>query len=279
MGSMLHQPASFRLRVVAVWGVLLLAICNAVDWHLVQRAARPSDVYFANFLGVAQSTKMSPRRSTEPPAQPPANARAIPADAIASLNHRWNSIWRADAAAAEANVATLDVAADLVERAKRGDLDATADLVGAATWCLAGGPLVNVADFVGNRRQPCYERFGDTLASREALERAVFGWVLQLAAAGLDDAALYASAMLRGNGNRVLAENEGDGAIQEQQKAQLLGQLQTLAERGSADAASELHGHWSGASEFRLRDDGLASYYAALTQRLDPERDLLAVAQ
>lgn len=63
------------------------------------------------------------------------------------------------------------------------------------------------------------------------------------------------------------------------QRALLIGQLQTLAERGSADAASELHGHWSGSSSFRLNDEQAAHYYAKLTEKLDPERSLALVAQ
>jgi hypothetical protein len=278
MGSLLHTPEKLKLSTAAVWAMLLLAIWISSEW---QRAARVPKMNGTLDTSASTNKNLGDMIAliTQRDGASVTHTRAIATDAIAALNHRWDAIWSTDVSAADANVATLDIAVDLVARAKLGDLDATADLVGAATWCIAGGPLVNVTDVVGNQRRPCFERFGDEFASRALLERAVLVWVLQLAAAGLDDAALYASAMLRGNGADLRADIDNDPTTREQQQAQLLGQLQTLAERGSADAASELHGHWSGASAFHLRDERLANYYAALTQRLDPARELVASAQ
>jgi hypothetical protein len=278
MGSVPYTPEKLKRSSAAVSVMLLLAIWLSSEWQSAEHKRALNGT-----LHVAASTNRHVggviALITQHDTPSAINRRAVATDAIAALNHRWDAIWSTDVSAANANVATLDIAVDLVARAKLGDLDATADLVGAATWCIAGGPLVNVTDVVGNQRRACFERFGDEFASRAQLERAVLVWVLQLAAAGLDDAALYASAMLRGRGADLLADIDNDPTTREQQQAQLLGQLQTLAERGSADAASELHGHWSGASAFRLRDERLANYYAALTQRLDPARELVAIAQ
>jgi hypothetical protein len=201
---------------------------------------------------------------------------AVNAAALEHLRARWDSLWSTDVSAAERNVATLENAVELIERANRGDLDATIDLVGAATWCTAGGPLVNVNDAVGDTRRPCYERFGHALASRDSLERAAFVWLVQLSTAGLDDATLYASALLRGQGADLTGGLDQDDDVRAQQHAQLLGHLQTLASRGSADAASELHGHWSGDSTLNLRDDALGEHYARLAERIDPARTLAA---
>ena len=200
-------------------------------------------------------------------------------DSLGQLRRRWDAAWSTDISAAELNVAHLHHAAELIERAERGDLDATVDLVGAATWCLTAGPLTTVTDQVGDDQRACFERFGADLASRERLERATFTWVLRLAAAGVEDATLYASALTRGIGPDLLGGPDRDSDTRDMQHALLIGQLQTLAERGSADAASELHGHWSASSAFRLNDEQAARYYAKLTEKLDPEGSLAMVAQ
>lgn len=191
---------------------------------------------------------------------------------LVEVQQRWEAIWSTDISAAERNVSNLQNVDVLIHRAERGDLEATVDLVGAAMWCLTGGPLTNITDQVGDEARACFERFGTSLQSRERLERAAFTWVLQLAAAGMEDATLYASALTRGIGPDVLGGVENDLDTRASQRALLIGQLQTLVDRGSADAASELHGHWSGGSAFRLRDEWLVLHYAQLTERLDPAR-------
>jgi hypothetical protein len=208
----------------------------------------------------------------------PANA-VIAATSLAAVRVRWDSIWSADVGAAELNAVSLNNTAALMERAEQGDLEATVDLIGAATWCLAAGPLANVTDQVGDERRPCFERFGVDLASRERLERASFAWVLRLAAAGVEDATLYASALTRGMSADMLGGPDAETALGADQRALLISQLQGLAERGSADAASELHGHWSGLSAFKLADVQLVRHYAELTERLDPARNLAFVTQ
>jgi hypothetical protein len=200
---------------------------------------------------------------------------ASSAASLAQIRDRWEATWSTDVSASEIHVAHINSALALIARAESGDLEATVDLIGAATWCLSGGPLVNVSERVGNEQRPCFERFGESLASREKLERASFAWVLQLAAAGVDDATLYASALLRGVGPDVLGGAQVDEDVRQTQRALLIGQLQTLADRGSADAASELHGHWSGQSALQLRDERMAAFYGALTERLDPMRSLV----
>lgn len=203
----------------------------------------------------------------------------IASSSLTSVRNRWDASWSTDVAAAESNVANLYNTASLIERAERGDLEATVDLVAAATWCLTGGSLTNVTELVNDERRPCFERFGDGLASRQRLERASFAWVVRLAAAGVEDATLYASALSRGVGPELLGGPDNDSDIGDQQRALLIGQLQTLVERGSADAASELHGHWSGSSALRLADERLTRHFAALTEQLDPTRSLALVAQ
>ena len=220
------------------------------------------------------------RESVSTPRDRRASAAAVVASSsLAAVRNRWDASWSTDIAAAELNVANLYDTATLIARADRGDLEATVDLVAAATWCLTGGSLTNITELVNDERRPCFERFGETLASRVRLERASFAWVVRLAAAGVDDATLYASALTRGVGPELLGGPDNDPDIGEQQRALLIGQLQTLVERGSADAASELHGHWSGSSALRLSDQRLTRYYAALTEQLDPTRSLALVAQ
>lgn len=226
----------------------------------------------------------SPAIATEraiPASQGLPSAAMVPtsANALADVGLRWDATWSTDVSAAALNVANLHHAEALIHRADAGDLDAAVDLVGAATWCLNAGPLAYVTDQIGDHARPCFERFGADLQSREQLQRASFSWVLRLVAAGLDDATLYASARTRGIGPDLLGGPNGDDEIRDSQRALLIGHLQTLAERGSADAASELHGHWSGASAFHLADERLASYYAQLTERLDPARNLVVISQ
>lgn len=117
---------------------------------------------------------------------------AIPTspDSLRQLRQRWDAAWSTDISAAELNVAHLHNAAALIERAERGDLDATVDLVGADIWCLTAGPLATITDPVGDDQRACFERFGADIASRERLERATFTWVLRLATAGVEDATL-----------------------------------------------------------------------------------------
>jgi hypothetical protein len=282
---------SLKTRIFAVCVVCLLALAlrliphtTLTSTHAINTAAvEPNRGAFgaliaADFLTVA------------PTAPRPATSSAT----LSSVALRWDAAWSADVAVADANVANLHIAQALIARTAAGDLEATVDLIAAASWCLSGGPLVTITD--GNAsstditesgepltesRRPCYERFGESLASRAELERAVFAWVLRLAAAGVDDAALYASALIRGTGPDLLSNSNAEMGsatdVRQTQRELLLSQLQTLAERGSAAAASELHSHWSGDSAFHLRDPGLANYYALLTERLDPTRSLALV--
>jgi hypothetical protein len=263
-------PSKHRLDAWCV-AFLLLIVLHALGERFVGTATGVDQALPPS----ATATRTHTRVGIDSHKENTSMARAQFADPIDALRQRWDAIWSTDVSAADANVAALDIAAALIARAERGDLDAVADLVGAATWCVAGGPLVNVSE-VGERRRACFERFGETLATREELERAALVWVLQLSAAGLDDATLYASALLRGIGADLLGGVTNDASLREMQRAQILGQLQTLADRGSADAASELHGHWRGDSALHLHDEQLAAYYAALTLRLDPSRNIVA---
>jgi hypothetical protein len=200
-------------------------------------------------------------------------------DSLQRIQQRWDALWQANAAAAELNVSHLQSALSLIERAERGDLEATLDLMGAATWCLSAGPMTNVtdvADAIANVRVPCYERFGDDLASRERLERASFVWLMQLVNAGLEDATLYASALTRGIGPDVLGGINDEPETRDMQRAQIMGQLHSMALRGSADAASELNGHYGGDSYLTKPNAALATYYARLTDTLDPARARIA---
>lgn len=256
--------------------------CAAMLFVLLIWQSAPNVSVEAEFNSVARSAAFgSVRRQLDSALhdRQSGGEAVIASSSLAAVRNRWDASWSTDVAAAEQNVANLYNTATLVARADIGDLEATVDLVAAATWCLTGGSLTNVTELVNDERHPCFERFGEALASRERLERASFAWVVRLAAAGVEDATLYASALSRGVGPELLGGPDNDRDIGEQQRALLIGQLQTLVERGSADAASELHGHWSGSSALRLSDQRLTRYYAALTEQLDPTRSLALVAQ
>ena len=226
----------------------------------IESRARSSNQLSARSIASALQTPLSADKPTQA------------SGSLAHIRQRWELMWSADAAAAELNVGNLQHAPGLIERAGRGDLEAVIDLVGAATWCLSAGPLGNVTDLVNDERRPCYERFGDAVASREQLERSSFAWLMQLANAGVEDAVLYASALTRGIGPDLLGGRDVDAETRVSQRALLLGQLQSMAARGSADAASELHGHWSGDSSLAVNDTALATHYLRLTGQLDPMR-------
>jgi hypothetical protein len=266
----LHGRAQIRsYGVMAVCAMVFLWVNNPTFWR-----DSVAHIYRSVVVDIAsESSRVVSLFSME---EKSAQKRTTHYASMERLRTRWDALWSTDISAAERNVATLENAVTLTERANGGDLDAAIDLIGAATWCTAGGSLVNVTDAVGDVRRPCYERFGDALASRETLERATFTWLMQLSAAGLDDAVLYASALLRGQGADLFGGTEQSVTLREQQRAQLLGHLQTLALNGSADAASELHGHWSGDSALAMRDDAIANFYAELTERLDPARTIAA---
>ncbi len=204
-----------------------------------------------------------------------AKTDSLRSQSLQGIQRRWDAVWQADAAAAELNVGHLRSATNLIERSERGDLEASIDLIGAATWCLSAGPMANVVEVNGNVRLLCYERFGDDLASRERLERASFVWLMRLASAGIDDATLYASALTRGIGANVLGGANDDPVLRETQRAQIMGQLHSMAQRGSAEAASELNGHYGGDSYLTPPNLALALHYAKLTDTLDPARTLL----
>lgn len=263
-----------KLRTALTCAGMLLALLIWQPAPNVSVDAEPDTAVHPAAVGRAQ------RQSASTPRDREARAEAVVASSsLAAIRNRWDTSWSTDVAAAELNVANLYNTATLVARADTGDLEATVDLVAAATWCLTGGPLTNITELVNDERRPCFERFGEARASRERLERASFAWVVRLAAAGVEDATLYASALTRGVGPELLGGPDNDREIGDQQRALLIGQLQTLVERGSADAASELHGHWSGSSALRLSDERLTRYYAALTEQLDPTRSLALVAQ
>jgi hypothetical protein len=271
--------ADLKTYTVALCAALVLLTFN--DWHVtLRRPLEPTHTSLGAILlvGITPQLPQTPRHtSTEITTD--ARDTEIALVRLSAIRNRWDAMWSTDVSAADTNIVNLHAAASLIARAERGDLEATADLIGAATWCLAGGSLVNVTELIDNERRPCFEHFGTHLASRERLERASFEWVLQLSAAGIDDATLYASALIRGNVTSVLGGVDLNEETRETQRELLLGKLQTLVDRGSADAASELHGHWSGSSAFRLNDDRRANYYAALTEKLDPLRSIATAPQ
>lgn len=273
MSPSCNDGIGLKPRTLSLVALVFVALCVS---QLAREAALPGTVGYVSTHRVNSVLQTSVAHSENTAAV--LKEHSVNGATLASISARWDAAWSADASAADLNVAHLSQIVSLVARAEAGDLEATVDLVSAATWCLAGGPLVNIAELVGDARRPCVERFGDTLASRDKLERATFVWVLQLASAGVDDATLYASALLRGASADMLGGVDADPATRETQRALLIGQLQTLAERGSADAASELHGHWRGDSALQLHDERWVAYYAALTERLDPARSLAAAA-
>jgi hypothetical protein len=255
--------------------MMLLALSMFSNWQAASRWLL-SALYLQRDAAVVSTASVQKRAANEFGIHPRPREKnhLLAVTTLNTVRERWDAMWSTDVSAADANVAHLRDATVLIARAERGDLEAAADLIGAATWCLTGGPLVNVSQLIGNERRACFEYFGDALTTRQQLERASFTWVMQLAAAGLDDATLYASALIRGNGPDLLGGVDANAETREAQRELLLGQLQTLAERGSADAASELHGHWSGTSAFHLHDVQRAHYYAALTEQLDPSRSI-----
>jgi hypothetical protein len=254
------------LCIAALWCVLVARLWVDVTW------LQPSSVHMRAPVSSAQHGVNFGAYERD-------GAVEKPTDPLSHIRKRWDSMWRADATAADLNLGNLHIAQSLIHRADAGDLEATTDIIGAAMWCLSAGSMVNVTDFIQGERRPCYERFGASLSSRERLERAAFAWVLALASAGMDDAVLYASALARGLGSDLFGGADIDEQLREMQQAQLLGQLQSMAMRGSAEAASELNGHYGGTSSLVAADTALSVYYARLTEQLDPTRSAMASAQ
>jgi hypothetical protein len=206
-----------------------------------------------------------------------------------ALQNLWETVWSIDAAAVEVNEANIMAALALRERAERGDLEATVLLLGAAGWCASAGPLALLHEGVRGAPAACLSRFGSDIDSRESLDWAIFRWTMQLANAGLADATLYASVLGREQLFATLSSSITTNAdavettdTTDQLRAQLIGQLQSMVERGSPDAASELnsyylsaiaYGRTKGILESEIAPtSALARYYAALTERLDPTR-------
>ena len=193
------------------------------------------------------------------------------AQPFARLQARWESVWSIDVASAEQNEDNIDRALDLRAQAERGDLEAVVELIGAASWCASAGPLASQRESAdGTRPPPCAERFGADIASHDALEWAIFRWTMMLANAGFHDATLYAS--VRGRDLLFAPSSASETEDVESLRSQLIGQLQSLALTGSADAASELNGYYMRAVETGGNGAEQARYYAKLTEHLDPAR-------
>lgn len=193
------------------------------------------------------------------------------AQPFAALQSRWESVWGIDVASAVLNESNIDLALELRARADHGDLDAVVDLIGAASWCASAGPLASQRENAdGTRSPPCAERFGDDITSHVELEWAIFRWTMMLANAGYADATLYAS--VRGRDLLFTETPTLDADVIKSLRSQLIGQLQSMALTGSADAASELNGYYMKAVETDGSEAEQARYYARLTERLDPAR-------
>ena len=91
-----------------------------------------------------------------------------------------------------------------------------------------------------------------------------------LANAGFQDALLYAS--VRGRDQLFAPSLAADPEVVASLRSQLIGQLQSLAATGSADAASELNSYYMKAVEIGESAAVEARYYADLTERLDSAR-------
>ena len=197
--------------------------------------------------------------------------RARPTQPFAELQARWESVWSIDVASAELNEANIDRALELRARADQGDLDAVVELIGAASWCASAGPLSSQRESADGTRPPlCAERFGADIASHGALDWAIFRWTMVLANAGFQDALLYAS--VRGRDQLFAPSLAADPEVVASLRSQLIGQLQSMAASGSADAASELNSYYMKAVEIGESAAVEARYYADLTERLDSAR-------
>ena len=220
-------------------------------------------------IALTDAQRASHNRSTNPSLATTPVARQ--AQAFAGLQARWESVWSIDVASAELNEANIDRAPELRARADRGDLDAVVELIGAASWCASAGPLSSQRESAdGTRPPPCAERFGEDIASHGALEWAIFRWTMLLANAGFQEALLYAS--VRGRDQLFAPPLAADLEVVSSLRSQLIGQLQSLAATGSADAASELNSYYMKAVEIGEAAAVEARYYADLTERLDPAR-------
>ena len=197
-----------------------------------------------------------------------------PTAPFAGLQARWETVWGIDVTSAELNEANIDRALDLRTRAEQGDLDSVVLLIGAASWCASSGPLSTQRASIEGTPTLCADRFGADIASHGALEWAIFRWTMLLANAGFQDALLYAS--VRGRDQLFAPPRAADPEVVASLRSQLIGQLQSLAASGSADAASELNSYYMKAVEIGESAAVEARYYADLTERLDPERTGLA---
>lgn len=234
--------------------------------------------------GSAAKSVRSPTASTDSLRRPQPgitndSARAMQiarqAQPFAGLEARWDSVWSIDVASAELNEANIDRALILRDRAEHGDLNAVVELIAAASWCASADPLSSQRDSAdGTRPPPCAERFGADIASHRSLEWAIFRWTMMLANAGFQEALLYAS--VRGRDQLFVPPLAADPEVVASLRSQLIGQLQSMAASGSADAASELNSYYMKAVEIGESATVEARYYADLTERLDPKRTGLA---
>ena len=189
---------------------------------------------------------------------------------FARLQARWDAAWSIDVTSAELNETNIDRALDLRARAEEGDLEAAVELIGAASWCASSGPLSTQRASIEGTQTLCADRFGTDIDSHGALEWAIFRWTMLLANAGFQEALLYAS--VRGRDQLFAPVLAADPEVVASLRSQLIGQLQSMAATGSADAASELKGYYMKAVEIGQSAAVEARYYADLTERLDPAR-------
>ena len=260
----LRSLAWHQAVIVLVLAVgLLLSLIGWLDSHQSEAPRNPGSFVLPHSLGDLSRTSQS-RETTQ-------TVSASLAFPFAALAAQWESVWSIDIASAERNEANIDRARDLRILAEEGDLDAVVELIGAASWCASAGPLASQRDNTdGTRPPPCSERFGADIASHQALEWAIFRWTMMLANAGFQDATLYAS--VRGRDLLFAASSATDPELAETLRSQLIGQLQSMASTGSADAASELNSYYMRAVETSESGAEQARFYARLTEQLDPTR-------
>ena len=248
------------LALVAYWAVCL-------DFGQTERGSAVENIVSSTSLA------HSPRRQhRETPTERSMSVRetARQTAPFAGLQARWETVWSIDVTSAELNEANIDRALDLRARAERGDLEAAVELIGAASWCASSGPLSTQRASIEGTQTLCADRFGADIASHGALEWAIFRWTMMLANAGFQEAILYAS--VRGRDQLFAPPLAADPEVVASLRSQLLGQLQSMAASGSADAASELNSYYMKAVEIGESAAVEARYYADLTERLDSAR-------
>lgn len=261
-----------RPQAMIVLALVVMLLPSLIEWLDARQFEAPSKAgSFVASHSLLDSSRVSQPNTTT---QTMAAVQAFP---FAALAAQWESVWSIDIASAERNETNIGRAQELRTLAEHDDFDAVVELIGAASWCMSAGPLASQRENTdGMRPPPCFERFGADITSHNELEWAIFRWTMMLANAGFHDATLYAS--IRGRDLLFAASPTADPELAESLRNQLIGQLQSMASTGSADAASELNSYYMRAVETSESGAEQARFYAKLTEQLDPARSgLVAV--